>query len=64
MEAGRIGERQEKTFLRKEDGEGRYAAPPVGVDDPLWLEKRPEKILLDRERPSHGSRDRHGAVDL
>jgi hypothetical protein len=32
MEAGRVGEGREKTFLRKEDGRTLWRLPPVGDD--------------------------------
>ena len=59
MEAGRIGERQEKPSHEKE-AKGTLRRLPL-VGDPLRWTTRP-KIVVDTERPSHGSRDRQEAV--
>ena len=58
MEAGRVGEGEEKTFLsRNENGRTLWRLPLVGHAASGW-----SKIFIDKGWPSHGSRDSHGAV--
>ncbi len=54
MEAGRFGEGKTKTFPNKES-KGELWMPPVGRRRPF--EDKINKTVVDREGPSHGSRD-------
>lgn len=56
---GESAKGEEKPSLEKEDARTLWRLPLVG--DPQWWAAR-RRIIVDTERPSHGSRDREGVV--